>query len=213
MKTYNITNDFIPTLLSLMIKEKSKYIKVSNYDLAFLRTNLRLKSNVSFSLETNKLRVKTGNRIRNPKDFDKFIDTYIESTLIVDSRLRPRVVIFDQPYAYSEYVEEGLDRLVEKPLQTQSLEDLTTEGSYDFDLLETESLKIFITLTTQDLKVLTSQNLKPLEFPTYDFNLSEILQTQSGQNIELKYYNRNLLSPLLVKGFEKQSYSRVYKLN
>jgi len=213
MKTYNITNDFIPTLLSLMIKEKSKYIKVSNYDLAFLRTNLRLKSNVSFSLETNKLRVKTGNRIRNPKDFDKFIDTYIESTLIVDSRLRPRVVIFDQPYAYSEYVEEGLDRLVEKPLQTQSLEDLTTEGSYDFDLLETESLKIFITLTTQDLKVLTSQNLKPLEFPTYDFNLSEILQTQSGQNIELTYYNRNLLSPLLVKGFEKQSYSRVYKLN
>ena len=213
MKTYNITNDFIPTLLSLMIKEKSKYIKVSNYDLAFLRTNLRLKSNVSFSLETNKLRVKTGNRIRNPKNFDKFIDTYIESTLIVDSRLRPRVVIFDQPYAYSEYVEEGLDRLVEKPLQTQSLEDLTTEGSYDFDLLETESLKIFITLTTQDLKVLTSQNLKPLEFPTYDFNLSEILQTQSGQNIELTYYNRNLLSPLLVKGFEKQSYSRVYKLN
>lgn len=213
MKTYNITNDFIPTLLSLIIKEKSKYIKVSNYDLAFLRTNLRLRSDVSFSLETNKLRVKTGNRIRNPKDFDKFIDTYIESTLILDSRLSPRVVIFDQPYAYSEYVEEGLDRLVEKPLQTQSLEDLTTEGSYDFDILETESLKVFITLTTQDLKVLTLQNSKPLEFPTYDFNFSEILQTQSGQNIELKYYNRNLLSPLLVKGFEKQSYSRVYKLN
>jgi len=211
MKTYNITNDFIPTLLSLMIKEKSKYIKVSSYDLAFLRTNLRLRSDVSFSLTSNKLRVKTGNRIRNPKDFDKFIDTYIESTLVLEPKFSPRVIAFDQPYAYSEYVEERITKLVEETLETQSNQSLTSQGGFQDIILETQSALSLINLLTQQGEPLTDQSQILLKFPIQDKTLSNPITTQNNSTLEGTFYSTEDLIPLLVKGFSSQSYNRVYK--
>ena len=211
MRTYNITNDFIPTLLSLMIKEKSKYIKVSSYDLAFLRTNLRLRSDVSFSLTSNKLRVKTGNRIRNPKDFDKFIDTYIESTLVLEPKLSPRVIAFDQPYAYSEYVEERITKLVEETLETQSNQSLTSQGGFQDIILETQSALSLINLLTQQGEPLTDQSQILLKFPIQDKTLSNPITTQNNSTLEGTFYSTEDLIPLLVKGFSSQSYNRVYK--
>jgi hypothetical protein len=208
---YIIKEEFVSNLLGFIMNKRVKILKVNRFNFLDLRDRSYTNNDMKFDLERNVITIKTNNKIRNPKDFTKFISVFIETALEIDSSLAPNTVSIKELHSYSGYIEQGNTKLSEEFLKTQSLINLTTQGDYDLDSLETESIKTFIVLTTQNLQVLKTQNLEPIIFPSYDYNSSSVLETQQNMPINIKFYNKNKQLPLLSKGFKLESYIRIYK--
>jgi hypothetical protein len=208
-KKYYISQDLIPTLVKLIIKDKPKNILLSSYDLTYLKHNLR-KTDISFDTNTNKLRVKTENKIRNPKDFDLFIDTYIESTLDNDAKLLVGNIIFKEFYTYSEYIEDALTKYVEEPINSQDNLDLLTQGFYEHIIIETQSVKVLESLKTQDNMNITTQQNKNITTFFYSSLFSENILTQNLLHLLGTIYTK---TPQNIIGSANKtfSYTRIYK--
>lgn len=208
-KKYYISQDLIPTLVKLIIKDKPKNILLSSYDLTYLKHNLR-KTNISFDINTNKIRVKTGNKIRNPKDFDIFIDTYIESTLVHDAKLSVGNIIFKEFYTYSEYIEEALTKYAEEPINSEDGLGIFTQGFYEDIIIETQSTKVLESLKTQDNANITTQKNQNITTSFYSNLFSENILTQSLLPLLGIIYNK---TPQNIIGSANKtfSYTRIYK--
>lgn len=209
IKNYYISQELIPNLIKLIIKDKPKNIIVSSYDLAYLRRNLRT-ADVSFDITTNKLRVKTGNKIRNPKDFDLFIDTYVESNLSYNPLLSSGNITFKDFYTYSEYVEEALTKYAQESINSQDGLDIETQGSYQETIIETQSVKVLKSLKAQDNINITTQQNKNITTSFYSSLFSENILTQNLLPLSGTIYTK---TPQKIIGSANKtfSYTRIYK--
>ena len=183
---YAIGNNFLGTLISLVIRYKPKSIHLNRHDLSRLKFTLLSSIDPQIRLDSTgtKIIVKTGNSIRNPKDFDLFIETYIESNLSLNNSVSLNTVLFQSNYAPGEYVEESINKYGDWELQSQDFLTIVTQGGFDETSIETQS---------------------PLLFG--------FIESQTGQPLRARYVNtsESFRTPILAKGSIPQSYTRTYK--
>ena len=183
---YTISNNFVEELISLVIRYKPKSIHLNRSDLTKLKLSLfgSIHPQITLDSTLNKITVKTGNSIRNPKDFNLFIDTYIEAYLSLNNSLPFYTILFQSNYAPGEYVEEAISKYGDWELQSQDFLTITTQGGFDETSIETQS---------------------PLLFG--------FIESQTGQPLRARFVNtsESFRSPILVKGSTPQSYTRTYK--
>lgn len=118
--------DFIPTLLALISKNRYKIIELSFFDIKNININFN-KYPIQLDKDKNIIKIKTGNKIRNPKDFDLFVDTFIETQLISNKNLLPGEIIIKDTHPQNSYIQEKVRKLVEEPLESQSGQIITTQ--------------------------------------------------------------------------------------
>ncbi len=119
-------NDFVPNLLKLIEKERYKTIEVSQFDILDIQININ-KYRINYNKDTQILKIKTGNKIRNPKNFNFFIDTFIETKLILNDNLNHGQIKIKEIHPYSSYIQESIKKLVEQPLESQQNIIITTQ--------------------------------------------------------------------------------------
>jgi len=118
--------DFIPTLLALISKNRYKIIELSFFDIKNININFN-KYPIQLDKDKNIIKIKTGNKIRNPKDFDLFVDTFIETQLLSNNNLLPGEIIIKDTHPRNSYIQEKVRKLVEEPLESQSGQIITTQ--------------------------------------------------------------------------------------
>lgn len=104
-KIYCNPTTFVPTLLSLISNNRYKIVEVSEFNILDIRINFN-KYPMVLDKTRDVIKIKTGNKIRSPKKFEKFIDTFIETKLIKNSNLLPGEIIVKETHPYSSYIEE-----------------------------------------------------------------------------------------------------------
>lgn len=212
---YTISNNFLESLLSLVIKDKPKSVYLNNADLSRLKFTLIGSFHPQITLDSTKtkLKVKTGNKIRNPKDFELFVEIYIESNLLANNSLPFNTVLFEGTYTQAEYIEEAIRSYAEAELQTQEFFSITTQGNYLETIIESQSGPTFIFLETQAKEKIQTQSYDYIEMPIYDSAFRSTITSQLGDTLTARYYDRTQTSliPILAKGESVQSYIRTYK--
>jgi hypothetical protein len=209
---YAIGNNFLGNLISLVIRYKPKSIHLNRHDLSRLKFTLLSSIDPQIRLDSTgtKIIVKTGNSIRNPKDFDLFIETYIESTLSLNNSLPGGTVLFPTNYAPGEYVEEAIRNYAEGELQSQAFLTITTQGTYEEVTIESQSGPSFVSLKSQSNESIQTQSYQPIEMPTYTYEARVPISDSSGKSLTSSFYNRTNLMPILAKGAAITSYTRTY---
>jgi hypothetical protein len=209
---YTISNNFLENLLSLVIKDKPKSVYLNNADLSRLKFTLIGSFHPQITLDSTKtkLKVKTGNKIRNPKDFELFVEIYIESNLLANNSLPLNTVLFEGTYTQAEYVEEAIRNYAEGELQSQAFLTITTQGTYEEVTIESQSGPSFVSLKSQSNESIQTQSYQPIEMPTYTYEARVPISDSSGKSLTSSFYNRTNLMPILAKGAAITSYTRTY---
>ena len=209
---YTISNNFVEELISLVIRYKPKSIHLNRNDLTKLKLSLfgSIHPQIIIDSTLNKITVKTGNSIRNPKDFNLFIDTYIEAYLSLNNSLPFYTILFQSNYAPGEYVEEAIRNYAEGELQSQAFLTITTQGTYEEVIIESQSGATFVSIKSQSQEVIQTQSYQPIEMPTYTIEARVPISDSSGRSITANFYDRTNLMPILAKGAGITSYTRTY---
>ncbi len=209
---YAIGNNFLGNLISLVIRYKPKSIHLNRHDLSRLKFTLLSSIDPQIRLDSTgtKIIVKTGNSIRNPKDFDLFIETYIESNLSLNNSVSLNTVLFQSNYAPGEYVEESINKYGDWELQSQDFLTITTQGTYEEVTIESQSGPSFVSLKSQSNESIQTQSYQPIEMPTYTYEDRVPISDSSGKSLTGSLYDRTNLMPILAKGAAITSYTRTY---
>ena len=209
---YTISNNFLESLLSLVIKDKPKSVYLNNADLSRLKFTLIGSFHPQITLDSTKtkLKVKTGNKIRNPKDFELFVEIYVESNLLANNSLPFNTVLFEGTYTQAEYIEEAIRNYAEGELQSQDFLTITTQGIYEEIIIESQSGLTFVSIKSQSQEVIQTQSYLPIEMPTYTIEARVPISDSLGRSITANFYDRTNLMPILAKGAAITSYTRTY---
>lgn len=208
---YTIPSNFIGNLVSLVIRHKPKTIGISRFNfLEIARISREVYDpQLSFNPNTNTLRVKAETKIRNPKDFSLFIVTYVECLLVVE-QLPANTVVFKNNYTQGEYIEEAIRNYAEGELQSQDFLTITTQGTYEEVIIESQSGLTFVSIKSQSQEVIQTQSYQPIEMPTYTIEARVPISDSLGRSITTNFYDRTNLMPILAKGAAITSYTRTY---
>ena len=208
---YTIANNFVENLISLVIRYKPKEVSISRFNYIELNRVSRegYHPQLSFNPHNNTIRIKTETKIRNPNDFSLFIVTYVECLLVVE-QLPANTVVFKNNYTQGEYIEEAISKYGDWELQSQDFLTITTQGTYEEVIIESQSGPTFVSIKSQSQEVIQTQSYQPIEMPTYTIEAKVAISDSWGRSITANFYDRTNLMPILAKGAGITSYTRTY---
>lgn len=126
---YPNSNDFVPNLLKLIEKDRYKIVELSQFNILDIQVNIN-KYRINYNKDTQVLKIKTGNKIRNPKNFNLFIDTFIETKFILNKDLSPGQFKVKEIHPYPSYIEESTRKLLLVSLISQQGELIVTQKPF-----------------------------------------------------------------------------------